>query len=497
MAKKTKTSTTTGRYSKRTNTQSLSDLHKKQMNIIHFIAGSNLGFGSVKTAGFTSKTGALIYAALAKREYSKLLARPGISSNDLKIVNGRTDLSRKLETDFNILRIFNANPIIARTAKAIDIGVRALTTPINIAKTNPSQQSLSRLQHRLTRIQNMLNSVTQSYHQIDASIGRTINNLSGNIIGHYHNDPSKMFSSYFGSMNNMFGLIGELKNVEETKGIVYLNGMFDKKYTESSMVPMVGNIKQLADVSMMINFSQFTNKGPTSKISVNFSVAPISIKTSKRDNTRQFSAYGGNPIPYMHPVVFSDFINVYLSSSRSIAAILAAIVADMALVSRTSATGEILFLIKQTPNFLDIYLMYEIFHWYSQQNLAKDLPSLTITDFNYDSESYSPFSELNNMLVAGASTDVEKGRKFYSSIAAENITRNYGIPAYVNVADAVKTQHTKYKGMKAGIKAIFPPRIDKLQILANANHIVNHYRNNPPQGALVSALKSVALKKTP
>jgi hypothetical protein len=466
---------------RKTNTESLAALHKKQMNIIHFITGANLGFQSTRGAGFTSKTAALIYEALAKREYSRLLAKPGISTDDLRIVGGRTVLSRQLEVDFNILRIFNNDPIIANTAKAIDIGMRGLQRPIAIARSSsPSAEIEAMLRRRLERIQKMLNGVTQSYQKIDAAVRPSIDNLDANILGHYYGDRSKMFSSYFGSMRRMFGLIGELSGVQETAAIVELDktieSIFSKKYTVASMVPKVKGINQLADLSMMIDFSQFRNKGPASKVNVNFSVAPISVKTSKRDNTRRFGAYSGNPIPYMHPVVFSDFINIYLSSSRSIGAILAAMIADMGLVSRTSATGEILFLMKKTPINLDIYLMYEVFDWYKQQGLAKDLPTLTIKNFNYEPDLDSPFSALNNKLVEGASSDVEKGRKFFSSVAAKHITRNYGAAAYVSVEDAVKTQYTKYKGMDANLTAIFPPRIDKPAILQEANRIVQHHR---------------------
>jgi hypothetical protein len=464
---------------KKTNTQSLAAAHKSQINTINFIIGNDMSKNGRVQSSFGTSAAALIYEALAKRQRIKLLGMPGVDSKDLIVRNGRAPLSANIELDFNILRIFNNDPIISDLAIVIERG-REVFAPIYraILETGNNRDLEIRLKNALSKVQRELLSVSVQYRKIDKRIGRTILNLRNNLLAKYSGDKeekAKLMMSYFGSMDNMFGLTGELLNIEEAYALLDLDKaigtILGTTYSIPSMPPRVGSKSQLADLRMQISFAR---TGGRSSTKIDFQVAPISVKTSKRDDVKSFGVYSGNPIPYMNPEVFSDFINIYLSTNRAIAAVLAAMIADMAFISRTSETGEILLLQKRTPNYLEIYLMYEIFEYYSNQKLGAALPSLRVSKFKYTPKG-GPFSELNLKFVRGAKSDTEEGRKFFSSVAAENITRNSTIPLYVDVNLARATKNNLYD-MTASLRAIFPPRTDRDKILQSAHAIVKNSR---------------------
>jgi hypothetical protein len=471
---------------KKTNTESLAAAHRSQLNLIHFILGNRTS-AVLRSSGFSNNidSAALIYEVLAGVQEAKLLKIPGVNSNHLIYSAGRAGLSRELEIDFNVIRIFNANPIIGNFAQSIENG-RARLAPYyaelvhkDFIGPRMTPEMFGRMFKRaIILTQRELRKVTYSYRKVNKSIGQTIRDLKSNLLTHYSSgeqkQKAKIMRSYLGSMDNVFGFVGELFKIEEMSQLAKIDQMigsiFDKTYKEPALVPKIGNMSQLADVSMLINFGRVM--AGSSSINVTFEVAPISLKTSKRDDVKTFTGFGGNPIPYMSPEIFSDFINIYLSATTSIYAVLGAMIADMALVSRTSATGEILFLQKTTPNYLQIYLMYELFKYYSDQKLSSQLPSLKIKKFNYTPDEDEPFKELNAKFVQGASKSVEKGRKFYSSVAKEKITRKGKVPLYLSKAAAGET--TGKYDMGANLVAIYPPRTDRDQIIQAAKYIVGN-----------------------
>lgn len=467
---------------KASNTMSLASIHKG-INKIHFIAGSN-GFQSIAIPNSGTPGAGQIYQALANREYSKLNARPGVSTRDLVIVDGRTELSKQLELDFQVLRIFNNDTTDIIATKAKEIGRRALKRSYeSLVGSRTTQKVEERFRRRIKKIEKMFRTALGDYQKLQKT-ATTLDNLENNILTKFKgSEPGKVFKSYNGSFSTIFGELNEFMVLSEHEAIAktdqaITNIFLGKKYRNMILPPRIANMSQLADLSMEIDFRQFGSNKGSSTINVGFSAAPISLKSSTFDSARKFSGYTGNPIPYMSPEVFSDFINIYLSSFRNINAILAAMIADMALVSRTSATGEILFVIRRTPAHLNVYLVYELFDYYARQTLAKEVPTINISEFKYLRDPNPPFEAINDKLVEGATSDTEKGRKFFSSVAALKITNNGTRVPYVSVELARKTKDTKY-AMTANVKGIFPIRKDQAEIFQLAQEIVKQKNVTP------------------
>lgn len=435
-----------------TNTESLAAYHVSQSHL-HFY---NQGKTSTVFASPSNPAEAIssIYTTLFKTERELVKARLGAKPGQLTInkESGRSNLALEIEQSF--LKILNIkdNPIIYNYTKEIELGYQAIV-----------DSDIKNLEVVIENIKKQFNEAgkyLKNFSDFTKFLNDFTNSPDGGLLtklGKEGITKGEIIGSYFGHTRRIFGLVGELNFVYYAHNMVndieIATGLILEHKKASLVTAKTETGKAtVGDANISIRI------GPLgSETSISF---PVSIKSSKRDDTKTFHAYGGNPIPHLHSSglqnVLVDFVNIYLSKQTGFRSLLAAMIADFGLAGRGSDSVETrpLFLVKQTPNSVGIYFFFELYYYYAKnaKNIS-EIPSISISNYKYLTAAPSKLDKINNKLVkklktAEAEADVTTGRTFFRAAKKEKMQRS---TAYMNY-DEIKDRVT----MKASLTAVWP-----------------------------------------
>jgi hypothetical protein len=455
-----------------TNTQSLAAHHLSQGRIHFYNQGQT--FSVPVSPSNAAQAIELIYKALYLTERHLVAVRLGVKPSDLipdpRI--GRSHLGLELEK--NYLKVLNIeqNPVIYEYTKEMELGYQKIMA----SPMENLEQTIKEIQINFLKagehLKNFSDYIQFLEDFLNSQNGGLLKKLTKNQI-----TKGEIIGSYFGHTRRIFGLVGELNAVyanhqvgyiELATGII-LNGQGASLVTEKTATgkAQVGDIK----ISLIV--------GPHGgKVELDF---PVSIKTSKRDDTKTFHAFGGNPLAHFYDDlgfkdVLVDFVNIYLSKQTAFRALLAAMIADFGLAGRGSnrVADRPIFLAKQTPNSLGVYFFFELYEYYAKNaaNIA-EIPSIAISDYDYKTAPPSQLDKINNRLVGKAKTessDVSTGRKFFRAVDKEKMERYSDYMNYLEVKNRVT--------LKASLTAVWPKFKDtRVSSMSEVVREMDFYRN--------------------
>jgi hypothetical protein len=452
------------------NTESLAAYHLSKSKIHFFVGGSVQSVSASPSNHATAIE--LIYTVLSEVEKNNVAVRLG-SNQKLLMIDKKTNrslLGLEVEQSFYTLMEIQKNPLIYNFSKEIESGYQKLLAAdeANLQSTVLQiKQTFNQIGKGLTRFKEF-NTVLNDFLYSKRGLSTILNDstLKGPVIG-----------AYFGHIKRIFGLSGELNFVLQSQKAGRIN-IATGLILDGAKTRLIDEKTDTGKFT--VGDAAITLRTGGTNESVSFEV-PVSIKSSKQDNTKTFHIYKGNPSAHLDPGILVDFTNIYLSKKTAYRSLLASMIADFGLAGRSAKDIDQrpLFIVKQTPNFLGVYFFFEIYNYYAKNagNIG-EIPIVEIKDYNYQTVTDpSPIDRINTKLVGKSksdSADITTGRTFYAKVKKDKMRKD---STYMNYKEAKSRV-----SFTASLKGVWPKfQNTRNSSMQKVHHAIDFYRKNPPK----------------